>query len=262
MVFGKVDRERIMFNEDSLWLGDENDTGAYQAFGDVFVQLHPLAFLIDVSTTNQGQNGGQGVGQALDGDAESKWCFEHGNKEIVVDIAINGEATPLTEYSIVSGNDVPERDPSDWILQASNDKKTWLVLDHQNEHPQWSHRKQAESFKVKNETVYQYYQFVFQPSKKAPHFQVADIKLNIQAKESKTYSNYIRKLDIQQAVHTTDYTYAGVYYHREAFSSAPAGVMVFRFDADKKGAYTGVIELTDKHDAKISGQGTTPFASA
>lgn len=261
MVFGKVDRERIMFNEDSLWIGDESDTGSYQAFGDVFVQVHPLAFSLDVSTPNQSQNGNERVGAAFDDNADTKWAFEHGNQEIVVDIATTGEATPLTEYSIVSGNDVPERDPSDWVLQASNDKKTWLVLDSQKDHPQWENRKQAQSFKVKNEIAYQYYQFVFQPSKQVPHFQVADIKLNIQGKEAKTYSNYTRKLDIQQAIHTTDYTYDGVNYHREAFSSAPAGVMVFRFEADKKGAHTGVIELTDKHEAKISGQGTTLTAT-
>lgn len=32
MVFGKVAREQIMFNEDSLWIGDENDTSFYQPF--------------------------------------------------------------------------------------------------------------------------------------------------------------------------------------------------------------------------------------
>lgn len=40
MVFGRVPDERIQFNEESLWLGDENDTGAYQPFGDVFVHFH------------------------------------------------------------------------------------------------------------------------------------------------------------------------------------------------------------------------------
>lgn len=38
MLFGGVERERIQFNEESLWIGDEDVTGAYQAFGDVFVQ--------------------------------------------------------------------------------------------------------------------------------------------------------------------------------------------------------------------------------
>lgn len=45
MVFGGVDRERIQFNEDSLWTGDDNPSGvyekmgAYQAFGDLFVSM-------------------------------------------------------------------------------------------------------------------------------------------------------------------------------------------------------------------------------
>ena len=39
MVFGKPEFERIQFNEKSLWTGDENDTGAYQAFGDILIEL-------------------------------------------------------------------------------------------------------------------------------------------------------------------------------------------------------------------------------
>ncbi len=39
MVFGGADRERIQFNADSLWEGDEDDTGSYQAFGDLFIEL-------------------------------------------------------------------------------------------------------------------------------------------------------------------------------------------------------------------------------
>lgn len=43
MVFGGIDRERIQFNEDTLWIGDEEDTGAYQSFGDVSVTLRESA---------------------------------------------------------------------------------------------------------------------------------------------------------------------------------------------------------------------------
>ncbi|MFM8981401.1 MAG: glycoside hydrolase N-terminal domain-containing protein, partial [Spartobacteria bacterium] len=39
MIFGGVEREQIQFNEDSLWTGDETDTGAYQNFGDLFVEF-------------------------------------------------------------------------------------------------------------------------------------------------------------------------------------------------------------------------------
>lgn len=39
MVFGGVDEEHIQFNESSLWTGDEQETGSYQAFGDVFIKF-------------------------------------------------------------------------------------------------------------------------------------------------------------------------------------------------------------------------------
>jgi len=38
-VFGHPDVERIQFNEDSLWVGNEDHTGGYQPFGDLYVQL-------------------------------------------------------------------------------------------------------------------------------------------------------------------------------------------------------------------------------
>jgi len=39
MLFGGVAEERVQFNEESLWIGDEKTTGAYQAFGDVVLAL-------------------------------------------------------------------------------------------------------------------------------------------------------------------------------------------------------------------------------
>ena len=39
MLFGQPGGERIQFNENTLWTGDEHDTGSYQAFGDVIIDL-------------------------------------------------------------------------------------------------------------------------------------------------------------------------------------------------------------------------------
>ena len=64
-------------------------------------------------------------------------------------------------------------------------------------------------------------------------------------------SNYRRELDISSAVHTVSYESGGVKFHREAFASHPAGVMVFRFSADKPGSLSGSITLTDAHKGKI-----------
>jgi len=38
-VFGDPSLERIQFNEDSLWVGNEHHTGGYQPFGDLYVDL-------------------------------------------------------------------------------------------------------------------------------------------------------------------------------------------------------------------------------
>lgn len=43
MVFGGVENEHIQFNVDTLWVGDEEDTGSYQAFGDLFIDLDVAA---------------------------------------------------------------------------------------------------------------------------------------------------------------------------------------------------------------------------
>jgi len=112
MVFGTVGKERIQFNEDTLWIGDEKDTGAYQAFGDIFVE----------------------TGHA---DADG----------------------------------------------------------------------------------------------------------------------YRRELDIRKAIHTITYTSGGTRYRREYFASAPAGVIVLRFTADRKGSYTCTVSLTDMHQGRVTARG-------
>jgi len=112
MIFGNPAAERIQFNEDSLWIGDEKDTGAYQAFGDLYINM---------------------------------------------------------------------------------------------------------------------------PEHKAVR--------------------YRRQLDIGQAVHSITYTSGGVAYRREYFASHPAGVLVFRFTADKKGAHSGEISLKDMHKGAIAAEG-------
>ncbi|MDI3320378.1 glycoside hydrolase family 95 protein [Pinibacter soli] len=39
MIFGGVDQEHLQFNEQSLWTGDEKETGEYQAFGDLYINF-------------------------------------------------------------------------------------------------------------------------------------------------------------------------------------------------------------------------------
>jgi alpha-L-fucosidase 2 len=40
MLFGLTTTERIQFNHETLWTGTETETGRYQAFGDVYIELN------------------------------------------------------------------------------------------------------------------------------------------------------------------------------------------------------------------------------
>jgi alpha-L-fucosidase 2 len=63
--------------------------------------------------------------------------------------------------------------------------------------------------------------------------------------------NYRRELNIQHALHTVSYLSDGIHYQREYFCSAIDQVMVMRISADRKGACSGNIRLTDMHNGRI-----------
>ncbi|MFA9454223.1 MAG: glycoside hydrolase N-terminal domain-containing protein [Candidatus Aminicenantaceae bacterium] len=64
-------------------------------------------------------------------------------------------------------------------------------------------------------------------------------------------TDYRRELDIDRALHRVVYEYEGVRYRQTAFASHPAKVIVIHLTADKSGAYTGRLWLTDMHGAQI-----------
>lgn len=69
-------------------------------------------------------------------------------------------------------------------------------------------------------------------------------------------TDYRRELDISEAIHGVSYTCNGIKYRREAFCSAPAGVMVLRLTADKPGSHTGAIRICDAHAAMTKAEGS------
>jgi alpha-L-fucosidase 2 len=87
-----------------------------------------------------------------------------------------------------------------------------------------------------------------------------DLYINLPGHEQGTTA-YARQLDIGQSLHTVSYTHNSVKFKREAFASYPAQVIVVRLTADKRGQYTGSIELTDMHDARIEALGNRIVAT-
>jgi alpha-L-fucosidase 2 len=85
--------------------------------------------------------------------------------------------------------------------------------------------------------------------------------LFIDSPDLASHTAYRRELDLAQAIHRTAFTSNGVNFTREVFSSHPDKVMVIRLTADKPGAISGTIRLTDMHKARISASGDTLTAT-
>jgi alpha-L-fucosidase 2 len=128
MLFGGTSKDRIQFNEDTLWIGDEQDTGAYQNFGELLVDFQGAAIQSTSSPGEQTSPADQDVEASTDGNSGTKWCLEHGGQPVVW-LGKLGRSPAISKYSFTSGNDMPDRDPRSWTLEGSNDGVTWKLLD-------------------------------------------------------------------------------------------------------------------------------------
>lgn len=79
-----------------------------------------------------------------------------------------------------------------------------------------------------------------------------DLFIKFDNTDSIAPADYIRALDFSNALHQISYSANGVKFKREYFCSFPDKVMVLRFTADKKGAYSGIINLNDAHGALVN----------
>ena len=71
--------------------------------------------------------------------------------------------------------------------------------------------------------------------------------LQVSLPTHKTYTRYRRALDIGEAVSSVEYESNGVHYRRDHFVSHEQNVLVAQYSADKKGSYSGKVELVDSH---------------
>jgi alpha-L-fucosidase 2 len=86
--------------------------------------------------------------------------------------------------------------------------------------------------------------------KMGAHQAFGDVFIRLEHDESQI-DNYRRELNLDKAVHTVEYDYKGVHYKQTAFASHPAHVIIVHLTADKPGAISGLVWMTDMHGANI-----------
>ncbi|MDD4921991.1 MAG: discoidin domain-containing protein [Bacteroidales bacterium] len=82
-------------------------------------------------------------------------------------------AAIVTKYAISSANDMPERDPKGWILQASNDGFKWKDLDVKKDE-KFTGRRETKTYDVINDVTYKFYRIRITESNGASFLQLSE----------------------------------------------------------------------------------------
>ena len=261
MVMGGTRQERIQFNEDSLWTGDENPSGDYDSMG-AYQNFGHLVVTFANHTTNAAPTVGcesghesyyqhESVAFAADGDTTTKWCVEHQNRPVVWQLSLpRGDERDIGSYSLTSANDMPGRDPKSWVLEGSQDDTEWIELDRRTDEPQFEQRGMRRTYRISRPGKYLHYRWTVRQVHEGTRFQIAEMQLEGVTVAGATVNEYRRELDLNSALHHVSYVEGNVTFRREYFASHPAGVIILRYTADHPGAYSGSIQLQDAHEAE------------
>jgi alpha-L-fucosidase 2 len=278
LIYAAPAQERIVLNEISFWTGTEissdnyKEMGSYQMLGELLVDVQhgagggaAITPGIVCASEHKAFYEREEIAAACDGNTSTKWCVEHHGKPVIWELRL-AEARPLDSYSLTSANDTPARDPSTWEFCGSDDGRQWTTLDRHENEPSFEKRGVTKTYALKTPASFRLYRLVFQPSKKVPHFQVAEIGIPGVILPAATgiaagIEDYRRALDLGTAVHTVCYKSGGVVHRREAFASHGDGVMAVRFLADRPASCTATVTLKGAHNETMqAAENTLTFA--
>ena len=230
--------------------GTKNDFGSYQSLSNINIVYSSVVMpeIIPSSITGDCNNPspGEQFPALFDGSAGTKWFSDQGFKSFPCYIAWGyADAFTTASYTLISGNDVPDRDPKSWKLYGSNDGSNYVEIDSRTNQT-FSQRSQSYQYKLSSTVTYKYFKFEIlatQGTNTPP--QLSEIALeNATITQAPTYTNYYRELDIDNAVSTVSYTQEGVNYEREYFISHPDKAIVIRLSADKPASLSRTVFLT------------------
>lgn len=258
MVFGGLREERIQFNVDSLWTGDQNPDGdyraegmgAYQNFGDLTIELHGGAGGVTVPSGHVSYYRHENESFTIDGNPNTKWCVEHNKKPVVWQVSLPGDqAIGVATYAFTSAPDSPHRDPRSWELAGSTNGRDWTVLDSRDDEPGFEKRKQKRTYTASGTGKFSQFRITFKSVHGGIRLQLGEIDLGLPGSPGAQQGGYRRELDIVRAECKVSYQQAGVEFLRETICSHPDQVIAVRLSASEQKQYSGRIRLKDGRTA-------------
>jgi predicted alpha-1,2-mannosidase len=153
-------------------------TGAADIPGSITTGTAAPRPLVDRATggtiTASGENTpNEGKDKLVDDTSLTKWLTPQNTATLECRVA---SATTVTQYTLTSANDVPERDPRSWTLQGSTDGTNWVTVDSRS-NLDFSDRRQTRAFVVATPGNYSRYRLQVTANHGAPETQLAEWEL-------------------------------------------------------------------------------------
>lgn len=229
--------------------GDINQFGTYQTLGDLIIDCEGSSEGRLTSPSGHAPGDGKGIENTADGDPGTKWCVNNGSKPVIWQMQLP-QPQQVDSYELTSGDDIPERDPRQWVLEGSNDGQSWAEIDRRELDKPFDRRHETRKFEVARPAAFRWYRFTFAPTS-VRTFQVAEIALAGVAGPAPlmTADDYRRDLNLMQGVAHTQYRRNGVTFSRDLVVSKPDEVIAIALKADKPGALSFSASLARKQNA-------------
>jgi hypothetical protein len=129
----------------------------------------------DIAEPNDNSPTAETIENIIDNDIETKYLTFNDTTWIKYSLI---QPSLVKGYAIVSANDVPARDPSNWEFQAWDEEKLkWMTLHKVTNEPQWPNRFQSKEFYFTNNKKYKSYRLNISSSHGIGIIQIAELEI-------------------------------------------------------------------------------------
>jgi hypothetical protein len=249
--------------------GDKTHYGSYQSLGDIIIEDLVYQPYVMITSNARTVDPNEGIRKLIDGRIDTKWYSSAGlnwgyNHPFPIWFLLeHREPVTIDYYQLTSANDVENRDPRSWKLYGSNDNREFVLLDSRT-NVMFSRRHETKTFKLPQTVSYKYYRLEILENRSRRNTdgcQVALFEYGLSGEslvQRQDYSEYVRSLDLNQAVACTAYVLDGVSYLREYFINYPSNIMAVMLTADQEGKLSKRISVeTPQRRAVISAENDT-----